>query len=159
MSISDVDRLIVELERGHGGEPWHGPSRRSVLADVTAVEALKKPEGGGHSIWELVLHMRAWTREVARRVRDGQWREPEEGDFPAVSETTPEAWRAAVAGLDVAHDELRAALRTLDPARLDNVVQGGGGDTLRQTLHGVAQHDAYHTGQIMVLKKIQRGGA
>ncbi len=155
--MSDVDRLVVELERGHGGEPWHGPSRRSVLADVTADEAVKKPAGGGHSIWELVLHMRSWTREVARRVRDGRWREPEEGDFPAVGEITDDAWRGAVTSLDSAHDELRAAVRALDPARLDDVVKDGHGDTLRQTLHGVAQHDAYHTGQVMVLKKIQRG--
>ena len=159
MSISEVDRLIVELERGHGNEPWHGPSRRAVLADITAEEAMRKPPGGGHSIWELVLHMRAWTREVARRARDLQWRVPEEGDFPAVGETTAAAWRAAVASLDTAHQELRAALRAFDPGRLDTTIQGGEGDTVRQMVHGIAQHDAYHTGQIMVLKKIHRGGA
>jgi hypothetical protein len=31
---------------------------------------------------EIVLYMTGWTREVARRLRDGIAREPEAGDWP-----------------------------------------------------------------------------
>ena len=157
MTQPETERIIRELERGHASHPWHGPSRKDALKDVTPDEAARSPGGGAHTIWQLVLHMRSWTREVARRVREGNWGEPVEGDFPAVGATTNDAWRDAVQGLDAAHDEVRSALRALDVAKLDAVVQGSSaGDTLRETLHGLAQHDAYHTGQIVILKKLHR---
>jgi uncharacterized damage-inducible protein DinB len=159
MSVSQSFHLIRELERGHGLNPWHGPSRKEVLADVTYEEAARSPGPGVHSIWELVLHMRAWTQEVARRVREGNWSEPAAGDFPAVGATTKDAWHEAVNSLDVAHDELRSAVKALPDERLDDVVKGasgGSGDSLRETIHGLAQHDAYHTGQIQILKKLYR---
>ena len=41
------------------------------------------PIPGAHTIWEIVLHLTAWTREVDRRVLGGEPRFPEEGDWPA----------------------------------------------------------------------------
>jgi uncharacterized damage-inducible protein DinB len=129
-----------------------------VLADVSPDEAVRRPSPkGGHSIWELVLHMRAWTREVARRVREGTPGVPEEGDYPAVGTPSPQAWRAAVKSLDAAHAEVMDAIDDLDDERLGERVGGdAGAATYRVMLHGLAQHDAYHTGQIAILKKIYR---
>ena len=51
------------------------------------------------------------------------------------------------------------ALAALPPARLDAVVGGerdaplGAGVTYRVMLHGVAQHDAYHGGQMSLLRR------
>lgn len=163
--MSDLERIVDELRNGHAGDPWHGPSRASVLADVTAEEAHRRPSASGHTIWELVLHMRAWTNEVARRVREGNPRMPAEGDFPSPSKTSPAAWKSAVLSLDAAHAGLVESVRTMGAARLDEPVGGqrdaplGSGVTHSAMLHGLSQHDAYHTGQIAILKKIYRGDA
>jgi uncharacterized damage-inducible protein DinB len=162
--MTEVERIAQELEQAHGGHPWHGPSRASVLADVAFEEAARRPSPEGHSIWALVLHMRAWTGEVARRLRDGDAREPIDGDWPPVPAPGAQAWRETLAALEQAHRDLIAAVRASSPARLDE--RGGGGDpslgahmTYRVMLHGLAQHDAYHTGQISLLKRIHRDGA
>lgn len=163
--MSDLDRIIDELRNAHAGDPWHGPSRATVLSDVTAEEAHRRPSASGHSIWELVLHMRAWTNEVARRVREGSPRTPVEGDFPSPSKTSAAAWKAAVVSLDDAHRSLVDAVTAMGDARLDEPVGAhrdappGSGVTHRVMLHGLAQHDAYHTGQVAILKKIYRGDA
>lgn len=162
--MTEIERIVRELAEGHGGNPWHGPSRASVLADITADEAARRPSAHGHSIWALVLHMRAWTREVARRLREGSPREPEEGDFPTPPPATDAAWRETLNGLDAAHRDLLAAVRAATPARLDERMEGtdasvGGGVSYRVMLHGLAQHDAYHTGQVAMLKRIMRDGA
>lgn len=163
--MSDLDRIIAELQNAHAGDPWHGPSRAAVLSDVTAEEAHRRPSASGHSIWELVLHMHAWTGEVARRIREGNPRLPAEGDFPSPSKTSAAAWKAAVSSLDDAHARLVDAVTALGAARLDDHVGAhrdaplGSGVTHRAMLHGLAQHDAYHTGQISILKKIYRGDA
>lgn len=163
--MTELERIVRELEHAHGGTPWHGPSRASVLADVTVEEAARRPSPRGHSIWALVLHMRAWTGEVARRLREGHAREPTEGDWPPLPEPSAQGWRETLAALEQAHRDLVAAVRAATPARLDERggsvedAPGGGTMTYRVMLHGVAQHDAYHTGQISLLKRIYRDGA
>ena len=161
--MTELERIAKELEHAHGGAPWHGPSRASVLADVTVEEAARRPSAKGNSIWALVEHMRAWTGEVARRLREGGAREPADGDFPPVPAPTAEAWRRSLAALEAAHRDVLAAVQATSPERLDE--RGGSGDpglshaTYRVMLHGLAQHDAYHTGQIAMLKRIYRDGA
>jgi uncharacterized damage-inducible protein DinB len=162
--MTEVERIVRELEEAHAGNPWHGPSRASVLADLTPEEAARRPGREAHGIWELVLHMRAWTGEVARRIREGNPGEPAEGDFPRPPAPSAQAWRAAVASLDAAHRDLIAAIRQAPPDFLDarggSVADATGGNAVkhRVMLHGLAQHDAYHTGQISLLKRIYRGG-
>jgi hypothetical protein len=162
--MTEIDRIVRELEEAHAGSPWHGPSRRAVLADVTLEEAARRPGREAHGIWELVLHMRAWTGEVARRIREGNPGEPAEGDFPAPPAPSAAAWAAAIVSLDAVHRDLVAAIRAAKAGFLD--VRGGsiadttGGNavTYRVMLRQPVQHDAYHTGQIALLKRIYRGG-
>ncbi|HEY8105702.1 MAG TPA: DinB family protein [Gemmatimonadales bacterium] len=156
--MSEIDRIADELTRDQQGEPWHGPSARQVLGGVTASAAAARPIAGGHSIWELVLHIIAWRNEVARRVEGGEPAEPAEGDWPPVAETTDAAWARTLTRLEGSHRGLTAALGKLAEARLDERVgqrdrSVGSGVTYYVTLHGVAQHDAYHLGQVSVLKR------
>ena len=163
--MTEIERIVRELEHAHAGSPWHGPSRSAVLADVTVAEAARRPSARGHSIWALVLHMSAWTGEVARRVREGNPRTPTERDWPEPPPASEAAWREALASLDRAHRELVAAVRGSTPTRLDERTgvtddpMAGGGATYRVMLHGLAQHDAYHTGQIALLKRLFRDAA
>ena len=164
-AMTEIERIVRELEEEHGGHPWHGPSRAEVLSDVSVEEAARRPSANGHSIWALVLHMNGWTREVARRVREGDPREPVGGDWPRPPKPTEAAWRAAVDSLAQGHRDVVAAIRSSSPGRLDEHAGTSGdaslgsGVTCRVMLHGLAQHDAYHTGQISLLKRLFRDGA
>ena len=160
---SQTDFLVDQLERVHAGDPWHGSSRAALLADVTAPEAHIRPTPSVHSIWELVLHMTGWTREVARRVQGGMAGEPQMGDWPAPPRAPDErAWRAALAALDEAHVALRDAVRAFDASRLaarvgdERSASLGTGVSFAQTINGLVQHDAYHSGQIALVKKMVR---
>jgi uncharacterized damage-inducible protein DinB len=136
-----------------------------VLADVTAAEAAARPLPGAHTIWEIVLHMTGWMREVARRVRGGEPALPAQGDWPPAPAPDEEAWRQAREDLAAAHRELLAALEGFPERRLDEPVGGaerdlplGTGVPFHVMLFGLAQHDAYHTGQIALLKRGLRPG-
>jgi uncharacterized damage-inducible protein DinB len=160
--MSEREHISHELAQAHAGAPWHGSSRAALLADVTMDEALRRPGLAGHTIWELVLHMRAWTGEVARRVREGAPREPAEGDWPPMGAASDDAWQAAIDSLTIAHAELIASVRDMSEGTLDELVDGardvplGSGVTHREMLHGLAQHDAYHSGQVALLKRLYR---
>lgn len=157
--MSLTAHLVDELTRSHNRHPWHGSSRKELLQGVSAAAAASRPVPAAHSIWELVLHMTSWTREVSRRLHGAAPAEPADGDWPAVGRTSTTRWVAALVDLDQAHAALLAIVAALPPERLRARVgeEGdpalGTGTSFALMIAGIAEHDAYHCGQIALLKK------
>jgi len=158
--MPDRSALYADLARAYDGEPWHGSSLSTLLADVDAAMAAARPVAGGHSIWELVLHMAAWSREVARRLRGAAPAEPAEGDWPAPEASQNEdAWRRAREGLAEAQRDVLAVLASCPEERLTAIVGQtrdpsiGSGLSYAAMASGLAQHHAYHGGQVALLKR------
>jgi uncharacterized damage-inducible protein DinB len=152
-----MDQALIaeQIRLAHEGEPWHGVSLQEILAGVTAVQAASRPIPNAHSIWELVLHLTGWTREVTRRLEGSDAGVPAEGDWPAVGVVSPANWDAARRALADAHRALAVAVSRAPTERLAARVSGKGdaAESYREMLHGLTQHDAYHGGQISLLKK------
>ena len=152
--------LLDQLRRTHDGDPWYGSSRVRLLAGVSALDAARRPTGAAHSIWELVLHMTAWTDEVRRRLTGAEAGPPEAGDWPAVGEVSDVAWARALERLAAAHAALLADAERLSPHDLARPVGDardpalGTGVTRAGLLVGLAQHDAYHTGQLALTRRL-----
>jgi DinB superfamily len=151
---SETARIDDELHRAYEGDCWHGPPLREVLRGVTAETAARKHPALVHSIWALVNHLAAWVEVVVVRITERRAVPvPAPGDFPPVTDTSPEAWHATLAELERQQRRLRQVLAALDPTRLDEIVPGKD-YPLSVMLHGTAQHFAYHAGQIALLKKL-----
>ena len=156
---SDLDALRADLRSVYDGSPWHGSSITSVLEGIDAATAARRVVPGAHTMWELVLHMTGWTREVTARVRGGSPKSPPE-DWPVPKTDGGEAaWRAAKDDLAAAHAEL---VREADSLTADELVRWigdkrdpalGAGVTVGTLIRGLLQHHTYHEGQIALLKK------
>jgi hypothetical protein len=152
------DRLTHLIREATEGTPWHGPSLRSVLEGIGAAAAAARPFEGAHSIWEIVLHLTGWTHEVASRLEGNEPRPPALGDWPATGPVEEGRWGAARADLFSSHDDMLSALRRFPASRLSRRVGGerdaplGTGVSYREMILGALQHDAYHAGQIALLK-------
>jgi uncharacterized damage-inducible protein DinB len=157
--VSELERIADELRRAYDGDAWHGPSVRAALEGVDARMATTRHVASAHTICELVLHMTAWTREVARRLHLGVAQDPEPGDWPPGTAINDTEWKAIVAAFDAANADVLDAIAHLNAAVLDERIGDardpalGSGVTRYVTLHGLAQHHAYHSGQISLLKK------
>ena len=156
---SDFDSLRDDLRQVYDGDPWHGSPITAVLTGIDAETAARRTIPHGHTIWELVLHMAGWTREVASRVRGNDAANPAE-DWPSQpAKPTESSWRAAQEELRAAHQELVSAADALKPADLTRMVgdhrdpAGGTGKTVGSHIRGLLQHHTYHLGQIALLKK------
>ena len=151
-SNSETTLIADQLRRAFEGEAWHGPAVLEILKDVDAASAATKPFPDGHSIWELVLHVEVWD-EVAMVRLGGKKCQPTGTDnFPLVPKVTGAAWRKAVAEAKRTHDKLVKTVAALPDARLRERVPGKRYDFYHM-LHGIAQHELYHAGQIAILKK------
>jgi uncharacterized damage-inducible protein DinB len=160
--MNEIEAIVDELQREYGGDAWYGSSLRDILKGVTAANAARRPVPHAHSIWELVLHITAWKREVAARMAGRPAGEPPEGDWPeapADGGATEASWAEALEQLHQAQVALVSAAGQIPPSRLHAPVVDprnrplGTGVSHYVTLHGVAQHDVYHAGQIAILKK------
>ena len=157
---NEANRLIDQYSRAHDGDPWHGSPVRAILEGVTHEQAAARLIPGAHTVWELVLHMTGWRNEVARRATGKPAAEPEGGDYPGVADPSAASWRAALAGLDASHRNLVEVTRRISDEQMLRPTNDprnrplGAGVTYYELLHGIVQHDAYHAGQIALLKKM-----
>ncbi len=157
--MTEVERILDQLQRAYDGDAWSGPSLRATLEGVTAEQAVAHPLPDAHSIWEIVLHVAAWMDAVRERIGGDYVRLPADGDWQEVDDTSDAAWTATLAKLENKHQELRSVVAGLSDRQLDEMIgtdrdrETGAGVSRYVTLHGIAQHNLYHAGQIALLKK------
>jgi uncharacterized damage-inducible protein DinB len=152
---SEAALIAQQLRRAFKGVAWHGPAMLELLQDVDATTAAAKPLPDAHSIWELVLHVAAWDAAACRRLAGEKCQPTGTANFPPMPKPTAAAWRKAVAHATRTHDVLVKTVAGLPDSRLRDRVPGKRYDFYHM-LHGVAQHELYHAGQIAILKKAQR---
>ena len=154
--MKETERIREQLNRAFEGGAWHGPGVLEILENVSATQAASHPIVGAHSIWELVLHIKAWEDACRRRLSGDRAELTDEEDWPAVAETSDEAWKNILTALREGHQKFSNAIASVDDTRLDEPILEGM-NSVYATLHGAVQHDLYHAGQIAILKKASTG--
>lgn len=153
--MSEVHRIAKQLHRTFQGRAFHGPAVNEALYGVPAKAAAAPSPTGGHSIWQLVHHMTFW-QDTVRRWLEGDQRRPGPGeDWPPIKDSSDAAWQEALRALRKSNEDLRDVVMTLDESRLEEPIADGM-SKVYVALHGIIQHNIYHTGQIALLKNIRR---
>ncbi|MBX9601600.1 MAG: DinB family protein [Bryobacteraceae bacterium] len=151
--MDEVRRFCDQLKRSYEGHAWHGPGVRESVEGLTAAQAAMRPLASAHTIWEIVLHITAWE-EAALRVLEGQeiGEMPDEQNFPPMPAVSEEAWHQALGHLESVHRRLLEDAHDVTAEELTQTVPGKQ-YSLYFLLHGVVQHNVYHAGQIVLLRK------
>ena len=152
--IRDLKGAVFSLD---GAPPTYGgPSLSGAVDGVSPSVARYRLDEAGRSIWEIVLHAAYWRWEVARAVSGATLprfpRGPE--NWPSVPvRADEEAWRTDRALLEGSEEALVRALDDFTLEGWSRTPPGGGQWTVGQLMAGLMAHDAYHVGQVIVLKK------
>ena len=158
--MPETNRIADQLQRAYEGPAWHGPSLLEVLAGVSASQALAQPISNTHSIWQIVLHIAAWMDAVRERIANGPVALPADGDWPDIMDRSEAGWQATLALLAQKQQALLDTLANLTDEQLkrrlgtEHDPSSASGYSAYYNLHGVMQHNLYHTGQIVLLKKL-----
>jgi len=171
--------LLDCLDGAFGPRGWQGPTLHGSLRGVTVKAALFKPRPRRRCIWEIVLHAAYWKYAVRRHVEDAaavahvarpgasastasQKFDRSPANWPAVptcsGKAAATAWAKDRALLKREHELLRAAVERVDPGAWFSIPPRGRNWTLARYTVGIAAHDAYHCGQIQLLKRLAHEG-
>ena len=159
MKDNAIVRLLTENVAPRAGRgAWHGgPTVVGALRGVSIEAAAWRPAAGRHSIWELALHIGYWHHIIVQRLRGGE-RAPfprSPADWPAMPlRPTDNDWKRDRALVRATHLEVAATIRGIDPRTLGRRPVGNRKWTVGETILGAGQHEAYHTGQIQLLKRL-----
>jgi uncharacterized damage-inducible protein DinB len=151
-SITTV--LLDQLKSVYHGKAWHGPTLRGSLRGLKAQEAGGTLTPSGHSIADIALHCAYWKYSVRRRLQNSQ-----RGAFPWKGSNwfklprplTEVLWNKILQSLDDEHEALRLAVESLPESHLDRIPPGSR-YSYYQLIQGIATHDAFHAGQVRLLK-------
>jgi hypothetical protein len=129
---------------------------RSTLEDFPAELRGRKPEGSPHTPWQLLEHMRIAQWDILHFSLDANHVSPKWPEAHWPEHDTPKdskAWDLSVqkflADLEAVCDFVR------DPGRdLFAPIPHGSGQTLLREALLVADHNAYHLGQLVMVRRI-----
>jgi hypothetical protein len=149
--------LLHSIDEAYDHAAWHGTTLKGALRGVTARRASWRPAPGRHSIRELVIHAAYWKDRVRERLTGKAAVFPYPGsNWFERSGGGEKAWKEERALLDRSHRALRRAVANLPADKLTRPLPGYRGRTALREAAGIALHDVYHTGQIQLLKVLQR---
>ena len=144
--ISELTRLLL------------GGSAHVSFAD--AVKGLKpelrglKPHNMPYSIWQLVEHIRIAQWDMLQFSRDADHKSPNWPDDYWPKKAAPEdeeAWNGALKQIS---DDLDEFIELMEHADIYQRLQHGDGQTILREALQIADHNAYHTGEIVAIRRI-----
>jgi len=149
---SSLRRHLIELLKGGSAHARF----EEVIAGIPAKLRGQKPSGLPHSPWMLLEHMRIGQWDILEFSRDAKHKSP---DFPAgywPAEQAPpneKAWDKSVAAF---RSDLKAMVELVKDPSIDlfaKIAHGDGQTILRQAMM-TADHNAYHLGQLVLVRKM-----
>lgn len=115
-----------------------------------------KPPGAAHTAWQLLEHMRIAQQDILDFSRNPAYREKKfPDDYWPAAEAPPseEAWNASVEQFQNDLNEMQTLVADTKHDLLAPIPHGTGQTLLREALL-VADHNSYHLGQLMFLRKM-----
>jgi len=141
---------LLELLEGRSAHIAIEPA----LKDFPAVKINENVGGSPHTAWQLLEHIRIAQWDILDFCRNENYREMKwPDDYWPKKSGTPDQW----------HDSLRQVLSELQEMRdlvadesvdLFAKIPWGSGQTILREALLIADHNAYHLGQIVLIKKM-----
>ena len=144
------DHVLQLLEGGHAHVTFE-----AAVKGIPAALRGKRPKGVEHSLWEIVEHMRIAQRDILEFSRDAKHVSPQwpDGYWPK-TKTPPndKAWAQTIRAFTADLKAMRKLVEA-DSTDLFAIPHGDGQTILREALLA-ADHNAYHLGELVLVRRL-----
>jgi hypothetical protein len=145
------EHLLKLLEGGHA----HVTFEAAVKGLPVALRG-KRPKGAEHSAWEILEHMRIATWDILEFSRDGKHVSPKwpDGYWPKTPKPPNEkAWAKSVQAVNADIKAMRKLIAA-DSTDLYAPIPHGDGQTIMREALLIADHNAYHIGELVLVRRL-----
>ena len=137
--------LTQQLKSTHDKETWFVPVAVA-LDGVSAEQAVWTDGSGNHSIGQLANHLLFWNERQLIKFRGEQPKSFDGNNEETFNAFTKEQWEQTVKKLNDVLAQLEQIIEKADDASLKS---------WSETIANISTHNAYHTGQIIFVRKLQ----
>jgi DinB superfamily len=148
--MSRAEFLLNVLDSTFDKESWYAPLKPAIEG-LTAKQASFRPLGEAtKSIWENVNHLIYYKERLVATLEGQEWTRIDGNDtfFITIQTEDDDDWNLTINRAENVHNKLKELLNKMSSEELKE-------SGLESDLIDILLHDAYHTGQIMLLRKMQ----
>jgi hypothetical protein len=145
------EHLLKLLEGGHAHVTFE-----AAVKGIPAALRGKRPKGVEHSLWEILEHMRIAQRDILEFSIDARHVSPQwpSGYWPKTKQPpNDKAWAKSVRGFTADLETVRK-LVAADSTDLYAPVPHGDGQTIMREALLIADHNAYHLGELVLVRRL-----
>ncbi|MFV8345328.1 DinB family protein [Flavobacterium sp. ZB4P13] len=150
--MTEKERVSNLYKTVYNGHPWIDINILETLESISAEQAYTKVKPEINSIWEIVNHMIQWRLNVLQRVQGKIMTTPGHNYFTKNSDPSEEAWKNTLISLEESQQQWIELLSDFNESDFEKIYPNNN-LTYYEHIHGIIQHDVYHLGQIVILKK------
>jgi uncharacterized damage-inducible protein DinB len=148
--VKRISKLISDL---YDGNSWIDVTVNGTLKNISATLAFAHPVSNLNSIWEIVNHLVSWREVVIKRLNGEVIEGPTNNFFEPIKDNSEEAWLKTLKRFDEVQQAWMEFMKGFDSNDLE-IIYKNTKTTYYELILGILQHDAYHLGQIVLLKKL-----
>ncbi len=115
-----------------------------------------RPQELPHSIWELVEHIRIAQEDIVKFCVDSEYKSPEWPDGYWPDQKAPsgmEEWEQALQQIESDLQQMVGIVKNPDNDLLKPIPHGDGQTLFREAILSI-DHNSYHTGQIVTIRRL-----
>ena len=129
---------------------------RNAIDGLTVEQAGWKPVDEVNSIWETLSHLTYYNYAYLQRFKriDFEYDVSSNDETFTTGEFTEEDWQAEIVRFDAVMTEWRELLTNADESKFAELVPNKDDTTWAEMVGLISTHNAYHGGQILVLRKL-----
>lgn len=153
MKDSALQQHLINLLDFEGAHVGFDESVRGLGTELRG----KRVKGFPHTAWQLLEHMRIAQWDILEFSRDSKHVSPKwpEGYWPkSPAPASDAAWKKSIAAFRRDLEQMKKLVRAADEQQLYARIPHGDGQTLLREALLVADHNSYHLGQLVMLRKM-----
>lgn len=150
------ETLLKQFDRCFNEDGWF-VAVRNAIEGLTVEQAAWKPEDSVNCIWETLSHITYYNNAYLQRFKDidYQYDVSTNDETFSTGEYTEANWQADVSRFDAVMTELRDLIASAGEAKFGQPVSAENSASWAELIANINAHNAYHGGQILLLRKLQ----
>lgn len=136
--------LVEQMKTTHTKKDWFVPVNVA-LEGLTPEQAMWKDGSGNHSVGQLAYHLLFWNERILQNFKGQKPPAFNGNNDETFNDFNEKTWNETMSKLDAVMKEIESLVQNADEARLKEWAP---------TIANLSTHNAYHTGQIIFVRKL-----